>query len=160
MTPLTAFEREYEAYQQALQYSHSRGSFDTAPVAVKKSLTDEDMLSVTPSDNTDAHNFTRLPHLKLYLLLQNKYTDRWEFPSVTYDGEASLIGHIQESSKTLFGDTAQLVHQGFVPLAHHYEHFPDRTTDPIGAKVIQQYEQLHDLCTFVDLLLQGTVGVR
>ena len=135
MTPLTAFEREYEAYQQALQYSSSRGPFDVAPITVKKTLADEGKLVVPVSDNTDTHDFTRFPHLKLYLLLQNKYTDRWEFPSVPYEGEASLIEHVHKSSTMLFGDKVQLVHQGFLPLAHHYEHFPDRTTDPIGAKV-------------------------
>ena len=44
MTPLTAFEREYETYQQALQYSSSRGLFDTTPVTVKKVLTEEGKL--------------------------------------------------------------------------------------------------------------------
>jgi hypothetical protein len=136
MAPLTAFEREYEAYQQALQYFSSRGPFDTTPIAVKKTLSEEGKLVVPATNDTDTHDFTRFPHLKLYLLLQNKYTERWEFPSVSYDGQTSLIEHVQKSSSMLFGDKVQLVHQGFLPLAHHYEYFPDRTTDPIGAKVL------------------------
>lgn len=135
MLPLTPFEREYEAYQQALQYSSSRGPFDATPITVKKILTDEGNLVIPTSDSTDPHNFTRFPHLKLYLLLQNKYTDKWEFPSVSYDGEASLIEHVKKSCATLFGDKVQLVHQGFIPLSHYHEHFSDRTTNPIGAKI-------------------------
>ena len=45
------------------------------------------------------------------------------------------MDHVQKSCTVLFGDKAQLIHQGFLPLAHYYEHFQDRMTDPIGAKM-------------------------
>lgn len=134
MTPLTAFEREYEAYQQALQSSFSRGPFDTTPVAVKKTLPEEDRPMTPMHTSTNLHDSTRLPHLKLYLLLLNKYTERWEFPHLPYDGETALMDHVKKSCTVLFGDKVQLIHQGFLPLAHYYEHFQDRMTDPIGAK--------------------------
>ena len=137
LRPLSEYEREYEAYQQALQYEFSSGPIvKNEPKDTNTAASSSDAIKENPLSTKDSR---RLPDRWLYLTLQSDLDQQWTFPfSKIEDQKVSMSEVLNELVRRLLGSNSDYHLTSLYPLAHHYEAYEDRTAPPLGCNVISR----------------------
>lgn len=146
MRPLSAIEREYQAYREVLEEEGSRGAFN-----IPKSDGTVNSGSITtvepPSFNVQLNeglpvtDVKRQLHRKLFFAFRDAVTGSWQLPGhVISPGdqlpEDGLHTAAHQALTRLFAPSTGLhfYHVGAAPVAVLSESFVDRVEPPLGAK--------------------------
>lgn len=147
MRPLSAIEREYQVYREALEEERSRGPFNIAKAdgsaSTSASITTVEMpsLQVDLNEGLPPTDLRRQLHRKLYFAFKNAISGKWQMPAAMLTPgdelpQEGLHTLAQEALSKLFSESTgiQFYHVGTAPVAVFSESFADRVEAPLGAK--------------------------
>ena len=146
MRPLSAIEREYQNYCEALEEERARGVFNIAKPegnASTSSITTVEAPSFEVKLNEDlpVTDIKRHLHRKLYFAFKDAITGCWQLPSGLISPgdelpQRGLHAVVQEALSKIFAPSSGLefYHVGAAPVAVFSEAFADRVEPPLGAK--------------------------
>lgn len=139
---LTAFEKTYYEYSEAIKAEKSKGYFSVSSDAEDSDKKNPNAFGIPsiPSvgDPASVDSFTdikRFPDRKLYLLVNSR--NGWVFPSWNVPknehSQESLRKVIEKNCNEFFKGDAELLYIGNSPLCHHLERYTDRVKPPLSS---------------------------